>query len=332
MSNNFSRRTFIQTSVLATGSLFIPKVVAANPQSHAIKLGCCSWNFHGFKEGSDILPFIKTIGELGFDGIELLVISPADLETIWSKEGQKAIQDMLNKYKLKISRLTPFVPFFGSPFTKNEVERKEMFENLEKVCQVGKNLRVPLIGYIGWSVPGTNPNAYKLSNPKPNQKLTFSMPENTDWDSTWKDSVNMTKHFLRIVKSYGMKLSVEPHFNNIPQSNEQFIALKNEINDSALGCSFDTCWTSVQAAYPPLMVKMLGKHIDNVQFRDTDAETRNAFVPFGEGVIDFEAVVRTLKSMNYQGYITLEEVFLKPDVALVDAKNFLLFMKKVLEN
>jgi sugar phosphate isomerase/epimerase len=207
-----------------------------------------------------------------------------------------------------------------------------MFENLEKVCQVGKNLRVPLIGYIGWSVPGTNPNAYKLSNPKPNQKLTFSMPENTDWDSTWKDSVNMTKHFLRIVKSYGMKLSVEPHFNNIPQSNEQFIALKNEINDSALGCSFDTCWTSVQAAYPPLMVKMLGKHIDNVQFRDTDAETRNAFVPFGEGVIDFEAVVRTLKSMNYQGYITLEEVFLKPDVALVDAKNFLLFMKKVLEN
>jgi hypothetical protein len=89
MSNNFSRRTFIQTSVLATGSLFIPKVVAANPQSHAIKLGCCSWNFHGFKEGSDILPFIKTIGELGFDGIELLVISPLTSKQFGQKKGKK---------------------------------------------------------------------------------------------------------------------------------------------------------------------------------------------------------------------------------------------------
>ncbi len=72
---------------------------------------------------------------------------------------------------------------------------------------------------------------------------------------------------------------------------------------------------------------MMAPHITQVQFRDTDATTRNSSVPFGQGAVDFSALLTTLKAIRYQGFISLEEVFLPARQTIQDAKNFLAFMR-----
>jgi sugar phosphate isomerase/epimerase len=328
-----SRRKFFQVSGIAAASLLTHTSLAKGFRSAkpAIQLSCCAANFHGFKAGADPLPAINLIGQLGFDGVELIALSPGDLSTIWNGEKLAIILKSLETNKLRVSRFGAFVPFFNNIFSDNQAELAVCFEQFDQACAAAKRIGASQIGYTGWSVPGTNPNVYALKKEaQPGEKITMPMPADLNWDVLWSKAVSATKKCLSIAKSHGLTICIEPHYHGIPQTAEQFLLLYREIDDPALGYLLDACWTTMQSAYPPLLAKMMGRHITNIQFRDTDAATRNAFVSFGQGAVDFPELVATLKSIDYKGFISLEEVFMKPNVATEDAKNFLSFMRQEL--
>ena len=56
-----------------------------------LKVGCLSWCFHDFSPGVDSEPAIDIIGELGFDGIELIVTAQKDLKDFWSDTGWASV-------------------------------------------------------------------------------------------------------------------------------------------------------------------------------------------------------------------------------------------------
>ena len=56
----------------------------ASGSTGMIKVGCLSWCFHGLGPAADPEPAIDIIGEMGFDGIELIVTARKDLQTFWT--------------------------------------------------------------------------------------------------------------------------------------------------------------------------------------------------------------------------------------------------------
>jgi hypothetical protein len=43
------------------------------------KVGCCAWCFHSFAGGADPSEAIDIMGEIGFEGTDLIVNAPDDL-------------------------------------------------------------------------------------------------------------------------------------------------------------------------------------------------------------------------------------------------------------
>ncbi len=330
--SHLTRRDFLATTVtFGAGAVFNGIASARTAVVPQIKVACCSLNFAPkFAPGVDPVPAIETIGELGFDGIELLVMSSQDLKPIWSGEKLTQIQAALAKQKLAVTKVGAFSPMFGSIFSPDAKQQQAALDGFADVCAVAKQLGAAQVGYVGWSVPGTSPNVYtfKKDPAKPEvTKLQMPIPADLDWEKLWVLAVSHTRAVLERAKAHGLTVCVEPHYHGIPQSAEQFLLLQKEVSDPALGFLLDTCWSAMQCAYPPLLVRMMGRHTTNVQFRDTDAQTRNAFVNFGEGIVDFSATLAALRAEKYAGFISLEDVFKKPDTARKNAQNYLAFMK-----
>lgn len=343
-SSLLNRRSLLAGFGALGAALTLPSVgLAAEPNTPVqgtmptiseIRVGCCSWTFlPAFTAGIDPLPGIDLIGELGFDSVELLIVNPADLDNLWQGEHLTKIQATIARHGLAVSKVGAFRPFFDNIMGADQQRRNADIDSFTRVCALAQKLGASQVGFTGWSVPGTNPNIYTLKKDptKPEAKLTMNLPENLAWTTLWERTVGVTRTVIDRAAAHGQTVCIEPHYHGIPQSAEQFLLLHAAVARPGLSCLLDTCWTTIQCAYPPLMAHMLGPHIGNVQFRDTDATTRNAIVPFGQGVVDFRATLSALQSVGYHGFISLEEVFFKADQARRDAEKFLAFMRKELE-
>ncbi len=62
----------------------------------------------------------------------------------------------------------------------------------------------------------------------------------------------------------------------------------------------------IQGKFPPLAIHKTKSQLMNVHMRDIDGLMRS-FVHVGEGVMDFAAVVDTLRDVGYSEYVSLEQ-------------------------
>jgi sugar phosphate isomerase/epimerase len=342
-----SRRSFLRQtgSLLALGTLpsLNPTPVQANSLSGkavggvaGIKTSCVSWCFHGFDAGIDPEPAIDEVGSLGFDGIELMINQQQDLSDVWTKSKIDSVRNKLQSHKLELVALVPFFPVIVDLGSSQPAALKKSLDNFEKVCRIGQQLGTKRIEIIGPHVEeftvksarmGIPSFMYKLDNYQPGDKIHLDMPEIIDWESIWKRMVGVIRKCVQLTKKYGLELLIEPHYHSIIPDTATFLLMWNEIKEPTLKLTTDTGWGTQQCEYPPMNVHRAQKHLKVVQFRDVDAQTRK-FVPFGEGVVDVEAVLKALKQTNFDGYVSFEEVFMK--TAREDAVNFVKAMQELI--
>lgn len=64
-----------------------------------IKIGCAAWTWTEPAHNPPYEEAIKSIGELGFDGIELILRDFEDVENYWTKDKRKEIKSMVDYYR-----------------------------------------------------------------------------------------------------------------------------------------------------------------------------------------------------------------------------------------
>jgi len=123
-----------------------------------------------------------------------------------------------------------------------------------------------------------------------------------------KESLNEIAIFA---KKMGVKIAVE----NVPKlegwsfgSNvSKLWKLIEEINNDNLGLCLDTGHFFVKGANSNLSASILhcSKYLTALHIQDTDGKRDRHWLP-GEGIIDWPKFFKTLKTVNYQGMLTLE--------------------------
>ena len=73
-----------------------------------IKIGCAAWTWTEPAHNPPYEEAIKSIGELGFDGIELILRDFEDVENYWTKDKRKEIKSMVDYYGLQVSQFAMF--------------------------------------------------------------------------------------------------------------------------------------------------------------------------------------------------------------------------------
>lgn len=75
-----------------------------------LQVGCLSWCFHSFGAGADPEEAIDIIGELGFDGVELILNSRRDIQGLWTDDKIDRLKRKLEQHKLGVSQFVLFQP------------------------------------------------------------------------------------------------------------------------------------------------------------------------------------------------------------------------------
>ncbi len=304
-----SRREFLQTAAVAAAA---PALSAAEPAKAAkIKVGCLSWCFHTFAAGSDPEPAIDTIGQMGFDGVELILLARDDVKNFWTDAKIDALRRKLESHKLAVSQFVIFQPVVEGLTSLDADERKRNLDYFEAGCKIGKKFGAPMVNIVApWAreLKRGNylPRYYDIEKPKPDEKFTIDVAPEFDWDKVWDAYVATTKACLERAKANGMKLTIEHHTHCLVPDAVSFLRLWERVGSPDLGYNLDTGWTLLQREYPPVAIEKTKRQLMNVHVRDIDGLMRK-FVHFGEGVMDFKAVADALKKVGYSGYVSIEQ-------------------------
>jgi len=318
MENTFSRRLFLQSTAIASGAAAItgmPPLQAAEPQvtGGKIKVGCTSWAFHGFVAGESPSESIDILGEMGFDGVELIINAPEDLTRFWTDDQIGKIRKQLDQYGMEVSQLAIFQPVVEDLSSLDADKRKVALDRFEAGTVIANKLGTNIVNIVApWprelNRPGGGylPRYYDLPNPEKGQKFELVLDESFDWNAIWERYVETTKACVERVKAYGMRFSIEHHTHCLVADANSFLLLWNEIRDEALGYNLDVGWTQSQREYPPVAIHKVKGHLFHLHIRDIDGMMRQ-FVHIGEGVMDFAGIIKALKQTGFSGFISLEQ-------------------------
>src|SRR6266542_5137484 len=182
------------------------------------KIGCVSWCFHSFAAGADPEEALDIIGELGFEGTDLILLARQDIQDFWTEGRIGRIRKQLERNRLELAQFVLFQPAIEGLTSADRAERERNLDSFEAGCRIGEQLGAPIVNIVApWprelSRPGGGylPRYYDLSNPKPGEKFHIDIAPGFDWEQLWQNYIETTKACLERVKAHGMKLSIEHH-------------------------------------------------------------------------------------------------------------------------
>ena len=310
--SQLNRRQFIQTTALAAAALPLISTAEEPPTSGKIKVGCLSWCFHDFSPGVDPEPAIDLVGELGFDGIEMIVTARRDLKDFWTDDRVDRYKRKLDQHKLRVSQFVLFQPVVEDLSSTDPHEREQALDYFEAGCRIGQKLNARLINIVApWAreLRGPSdylPRYYEVTDPKPGEKFHIDIAPGFDFDRVWTQYVQTTRACLERAKAHNLKFSIEQHTHTLVPEAASFRRLWDEIRDPALGYNLDAGWTLLQREYPPVAIHKVRHQMLNLHMRDIDGHMRQ-FPHIGQGVMDFKAIVDTLKVIGFDGYASIEQ-------------------------
>jgi sugar phosphate isomerase/epimerase len=285
---------------------------SGSPPGPRPRIGSVSWNFHSLAAGSSPEQAIETIGQIGFEGIELIACARPDFANVWTDQFIAKIRKRLDHYRMQVPQFAMFQPVVEGLTSTNAGERERNLDFFEAGCRVAVKLGAPIVNYVApWprELKGPTsylPRYYEVHNPKPGQKFHIDIAPGFDWDRLWQTFIETVKACLARAKAHGLRFTIENHTHTMIHDATAFLRLWDSIRDPALGLNLDVGWTALQREYPPVAIHRAAEHLMNLHIRDIDGLMRQ-FVHVGQGVMDFQAIAQALKQVRFQGCLSLEQ-------------------------
>lgn len=280
-----------------------------------MKIGCASWSYSW---DSPYESAIESIGKLKFRGTELIATRETDLAGYYTRERIANLIELCRSYDLTISEFALAGGFWwdGGLSSFNKEEKKRAIGQFTRGVQIAKELGTNIICFVShWPVGIQTPIPYPPSYLYPSRggypqssyspKLTIKLPEGFNWDRTWENYVESIGMCADIAGESGVLLAIEGHLHVIAGTTDSFLRLYDAVKSNSLGMNYDTGWQFIQREYIPISIHKLGKRLLHVHIRDGDGILHYNLPP-GQGIIDWDEVVKSLKYIGYGGFLSFE--------------------------
>lgn len=280
-----------------------------------MRLGCPAWVF---SRDSPYEEAVKSIGALGFKGVELIATRESDLTKYYTPERNRKLTELCESCGLALSEFVLAGPdwWTGRGLSSFDgEEKKRAIQQFKRGVQITKELGTNIICFVshwpfGIQTPLSYPPSYiYLTRGSPvscySPKLTIKFPKDFNWEKTWNNYVESIGMCADIASDNGILLAVEGHTHVIASTTDAFLRLFDEVESNSLGMNYDTGWQFIQREYVPLSIRKLGKKLLHMHLRDGDG-VLNYDLPPGQGIIDWDEVVDALKSIRYDGFLSFE--------------------------
>lgn len=273
---------------------------------------------------------IRKIGELGFDGLELIVAEKEDLFQYYTPSRVKELRNMYKSYGMELSEFALYANVVTGLMETEKAEKQKAYDLFKKGTEIALELGTDKINIVSnWPNEFTAPIPYLPCHYHPNgispfsPKLKMDIPRNYDAKGAWDNYIESLQVLTEICEENQADFLVEGHANVVVGTTDAFLRAADQIQNERFCTNFDTAWQLVQREYLPWSVYKLGKKIKHVHVRDGDGMLCYSYPP-GMGIIDWNGFVKALMDIGYEGFLSLELAgFAEPDRYIKEAKEYL---------
>jgi sugar phosphate isomerase/epimerase len=302
----------VLVALLAVGQLvmggepgdFPAKTPSGNKSDFKLKTALHSVSYAGFWRGQAQLSvdeFLLKAKELGFDGVVLVAKRPHLSLLDYDDAGRKKLRARLSELGLELVALAGYTDFTagldrpGIPHT--EIQAEYVGQLARMARDLGTNIVRIFTGYERSSVP---------------------------YDRQYATVVEGLRLAGREAAKYGVTLAVQNH-HDIGLHHEEMYWLLKEVNMPNVRAGWDAWSPTLEGLDPqglrqsilkmkPYIVHTIAAdyvRVPRFQYKHeltnySAGESLMRAVPMGQGIIDYNTFIGTLKEIGYQGYITYE--------------------------
>jgi len=257
---------------------------------------------------------IRRAAELGFVGVSLTCQSLEQLERCYDRQNIERTRDLARSLDLEIEEFK-FTPL-GLTGKRRE-DRIGGLKSFERACEKASELGASVVSsesHTALEAPefATKYAFIDLLKRWGDPVFRIEMPEGVDWRSLWVTYVHGIDQCVDIAEKYGLRFALEPHPFQIVGNTDAWLRMHDAVRHKSLGVCYDTSHIIQRGEIPEVVLYMLRDHIYSVHFSDNDGlmGRRDSYLsqhlPLGKGKVDWEGVLRTLKTIGYDRFLMLE--------------------------
>lgn len=246
-----------------------------------------------YLSSEDFLPAVRDAIEMGFEHIEI-----PDVWTSWKQSEIDVVRNELLSF-LETSNISVNLhtnPFYEAYYC---ALYRKVFRAMVSVVEEA----IVFANIIGADVVTLHPLIYtarfKVSNPVRALSCAKRMFSKAVGD------------LIRQAEDYGIKLGLESFcwkspktFSSIFDSPEDFIDFVSGFEPEYFGVTLDTGHAFQHGVDINYFINRCKGLMINVHIHDSDGKV--AHLPIGEGKVDFETIIETMKRIGYSGPLSLE--------------------------
>jgi len=262
-----------------------------------MKFGASVWPFKWDTPYDDA---IKRVARLGFKAVELIAWDRATLDSYYTPATIKHLRDLIAGEGLVLSEFVSTPKGMASP---DKATRDAAVAHFQRQVEVGVALGTRLINSV---------SSYPFDIPVPHitvlphvQIFQVDYPAGLDWERNWLDYVDVIRRCCAICEDAGVSYALEPHPHRYMSSAAGMLRLIEHVGSPALGMNLDPSHLFPVGEVPNAVVYQLGRRILHCHFSDNDGLTNVHWRP-GKGKIDWEALMRALSDVGFDGVISIE--------------------------
>ncbi|MGI6527655.1 MAG: sugar phosphate isomerase/epimerase family protein [Caldicoprobacterales bacterium] len=248
-------------------------------------------SFFSFAEDVDLKEAMSQMAKAGYDGVELVLGSTGEITMDTSEKDLNRIKAMAEDFGLEIPSLGTWLLWENNIVSPDAKEREYcrviLRRMLDTAAALGADTILAIPGYCGSDFVSGKPlvsydDAYERA------KETFCM---------------VAEHAEKVKVSIGL----ENVWNKFLLSPLEMRSIIDEADSDYVGAYFDV-GNIMYIGYPQHWIEILGSRIKKIHFCDYRCSQAGlgAFVDLMAGDVPFKEVMKSLRKVGYDDYITYE--------------------------
>ena len=252
-----------------------------------MKKGISIWSF----AEKDLKKCFELAKDAGFDGVEVALDEKGPVSLESTQEDILKVKEMAKEVGIELYSVAS-----GLYWTYNYTS--ENGDNREKAKQITKK-QLQVASWLGCDtilvVPGAVNVAFEADG------------EIVDYDVAYERALGALKELAPLAEELKVSIGVENVWNKFLLSPLEMRNFIDEIGSDYVGSYFDV-GNVVYCGYPEQWIKILGKRIKKVHFKDYRKSVGglDGFVDILAGDVDYKAVMTSFDKIGYDNWVTAE--------------------------
>jgi len=252
------------------------------------------WAFPGGLEGTkDLNECFREAAEAGFQAVELCCADTGRLSLRTTEKQCAQIRASAERAGVEIASLASGIYWSYSIGSNRVADRNRAEQAAKKMLQIARWLGTDALLFIPGAVDVFfNPQA-----------------EVVPYDILFARARQGMKRLLKTAEQCRVALCIENVWNKFLLSPLEMRDFIDDFDSEYVGSYFDV-GNVLPFGYPEQWIRILGKRIRRVHFKDYKAAvgTADGFCDLLEGDVNWPEVMRALKAVGYNGYCTAEMI------------------------